>query len=219
MSRYLTRNRLVVLAASLLLVACQSIPEWDVAMIDNPVEDGYCPDLSGRFNYNHLGAKDTSEFDSILGNDLPRNLPTDRSTPSRSVYGAGPYYSSVIYNKIFKGKSAPYPGTILVTLTRLDQSGRKYHVRVDWDVEGLLGEYDSVFDGTWVCSRDNLFRSVRSTLHERPDPDELDPKDYRRIYVLPNGNIRIDRKHTFIARWDQNNFARYYESRVFAKVP
>ncbi len=186
-------------------------------MIDDPVEDGKCPDLTGRFNYNHLGAKDTSDFDSILANDLPDNLPTDR--PSHSVYGEEPYHSAVIYNKIHKGNFDPYPSTIIVTLTRSDQIGRKYHVRVDWDMEGLLGEYGVVFDETWICSGGNLFRSVKSTLHERPDPDEIDPRDYRRIYVLPNGNIRIDRKHIFILRWAPDHLSRYYESRVFAKIP
>jgi len=219
MSRYYSAKHFVVIAAALLLVACKSIPEWDKEMIDNPVEDGRCPDLSGRYNYDHIGARDTSEFDSILGNDLPRNLPTALSTPTHSVYGAGPYYSSVIYNKIFKGKTAPYSGTIAVTLTRLDQAGRKYQVRVNWDIEGLLGEYDSLFDDTWICSRGNLLRSAKTTIHERPDPDELDPKDYRRIYILPNGNIRIDRKHTFIYQKDPNEVFRYYESRVFAKIP
>lgn len=217
MNSYFTSKLLTMLVTASLLTACQTIPEWDKAMIDAPLEDGRCPDLSGRFNYSHLGAKDTSEFDSILGNDLPRNLPTDQ--PSSSVYGNGPYYSSTIYNKIFKGKSAPYLGVITVTLTHLDQVGRRYRVRVDWDIEGLLGEFDSAFDETWVCSGGNIFRSVKTTLHERPDPDEIDPRDYRRIYVLPNGNIRIDRKHTFIARWDTSHVAKYYESRVFARVP
>jgi hypothetical protein len=220
MNRYFTIKYFVALMAVLLLIACQTIPEWDKAMIDNPIEDGRCPDLTGRFNYEHLGAKDTSEFSSILDNDLPGNLPTDRPTPSRSVHGDGPYHSARIYNKIHKGKFDSYPSTITVTLTRSDQIGRKYHVRVDWDAEGMLGEYDSAFDETWVCSSGNLFRSAKSTLHEEPNPDEIDPKDYRRIYVLPNGNIRIDRKHTYICGWNPGScFARYYESRVFARVP
>lgn len=219
MNRYSISKYFVVLMTAMLLIACKSIPEWDKAMLDNPVEDGRCPDLTSRFNYDHLGAKDTDEFDSILRNNLPSNLPTGRPSLSHSVHGDGPYYSSVIYNKIFKGKSEAYPGTIIVTLTRSDQIGRKYHVRVDWDVEGLLGEYDSVFDETWVCSGGNLFRSAKSTLHERPNRDEIDPRDYRRIYVLPNGNIRIDRKHTYTAGWDPSYFARHYESRVFARVP
>lgn len=215
--QYLLSKYCLVIGAGMLLVACQAIPEWDKAMIDAPIEDGRCPDLSGRFNYNHLGAKDTSAFGGILSNQLPENLPTDR--PSLSVYGAAPYHSVTIYNKIYNGGFDPYPGTIIVTLTRKEQMGRRYHVRVDWDVEGLLGEFDSVFDETWVCSGGNLFRSVKATLHEMPAPDEIDSRDYRRIYVLPNGNIRIDRKHTFIARWDTSHVAKYYESRVFARIP
>ncbi len=217
MSKYVLNKSTLVLVAVLMLAACQTIPEWDKAMLDTPIEDGRCPDLSGRFNYEHLGAKDTGAFSSILSNQLPENLPTD--IPSQSVYGAAPYHSVTIYNKIHKGRFDPYPGKIIVTLTQADQIGRRYHVRVDWDIEGLLGEFDSAFDETWVCSGGNLFRSVKTTLHERPDPDEIDPKDYRRIYVLPNGNIRIDRKHTFIARWDTSHVAKYYESRVFARVP
>jgi hypothetical protein len=229
----------MTLAAVMLLVACQTIPEWDKEIIDNPVEDGRCPDLSGRFNYEHLGAKDTSEFNSILDNDLPGNLPADRPVPadykpgfikrgsefipilppSPGDFYPGHYASSAIYNKIHKGKFDPHPGTIIVSLTRLDQTWRKYHVRVDWDKEGLLGEYDIAFDQTWICSENKLLRSAKSTLPEWADPDEIDPRDYRRIYLLPNGNIRIDRKHTFIARWDKNHLARYYESRVFARVP
>jgi hypothetical protein len=219
MSRYLNLKLCIVLFAATLLVACKSIPEWDKEMIDRPVEDGKCPDLAGRFNYDHLGAKDTSEFDSILRNNLPSNLPSDR--PTQGVFSKGHYASAAIYNQIFKGKSAPYPGRIIVTLNRLDKIGRKYHVRVDWDLEGLLGEYDTVFDETWICSIGHLFRSTKSTLHEDASPREIDPKDYRRIYVLPNGNIRIDRKHTFIPQYlkDQNELFRYYESRVFAKIP
>lgn len=208
----------VMWALTMMLIGCETIPEWDKAMLDSPVEDGRCPDLTGRFNYEHLGAKDTSEFSSILSNDLPDNLPTDQPTPSRSVHGAGPYHSARIYNKIHKGKFDPYPGIITVTLTRSDQVGRKYHVRVDWDVEGTLGEYDSVFDETWVCSGGNLFRSMKSTLHEEPNPRAIDPRDYRRIYVLPNGNIRIDRKHVFIYAKNPSSVFRYYESRVFARV-
>ena len=217
MTPAIVSKHFIMLVAAMLLVACQTIPEWDKEMIDNPLEDGRCPDLSGRFNYDHLGAKDTSEFSSVLDNDLPGNLPTDR--PSNSVHGNGPYISARIYNKIHKGKSEPYPGTIIVTLTRTDQQGRMYHVRVDMDVEGLLGEFDSTFDETWACSGGNLFRSGKSTLHERPNRDEIDPRDYRRIYLLPNGNIRIDRKHTYIAGWNKSYFARNYESRVFAKIP
>lgn len=217
MNPSIVRKYFIVVIAAMLLVACQNIPEWDKAMIDNPVEDGRCPDLSGRFNYEHLGAKDTSEFSSLLDNDLPGNLPTDR--PSNSVHGNGPYISARIYNKVHKGKSKLSLGMIVATLKRTDLIGRKYHVRVDWDVEGLLGEFDSTFDETWVCSGGNLFRSAKSTLHELPNRDEIDPRDYRRIYLLPNGNIRIDRKHTYIAGWNKSYFARYYESRVFAKIP
>lgn len=217
MNRYFIRKHYPALVVVLLLVSCKTTPEWDKETIYNPVEDSRCPDLSGRFNYDHLGAKDTSEFSSILSNDLPDNLPTDR--PSQSVHGDGPYYSAVIYNKIHKGTFDPYPGTIIVTLKHSDASGRNYHVRVDWDLEGLLGEYNIAFDKTWICSSGKLLRLAKSTLHERPDPDEIDPRDYRRIYVLPNGNIRIDRKHTFIARWDTSHLARYYESRVFARIP
>jgi hypothetical protein len=239
MKRYFISKYSPVFLGALLLVACKTIPEWDKEMTDNPVEDGRCPDLSGRFNYDHLGAKDTSDFGSILSNDLPNNLPADRDAPAdykpgfikrgaalipipRPALGdffAGHYASPAIYNKIHKGKFDNYPGTIIVTLTRSDQTGRKYHVRVDWDIEGLLGEYDFKFDDLWICSKDKIVRTVKSTLGERPNPDEIDPKDYRRIYLLPNGNIRIDRKHTYIARWDQNHLARYYESRVFAKIP
>lgn len=216
----MTRKAFVSLLVSILLSACQTIPEWDKAMIDNPVEDGRCPDLSGRFNYEHLGTKETNAFDTILGNDLPEILPTDR--PSPSVYGGAPYYSARIYNKIYKGKSGPYLGIVVVTLSRTDQVGRKYHVRVDWDLEGLVGEYASVFDESWVCSGGNLLRTANSTLHEDSDPVEIDPKDYRRIYVLPNGNIRIDRKHTFNYMMNkmrnQTELFRYYESRVFARI-
>jgi hypothetical protein len=237
MSRYLTSKLLLVLLA-ISFSACQTIPEWDKTMIDNPVENGRCPDLSGRFNYEHLGANDTRGLDSILEDDLPDNLPADRVAsvdykpgfikrgvelipipfPAPGNFYAGYFASSAIFNKIHKGKIDAYPGTVIVTLLRTDITGRKYHVRVDWDVEGLLGEYDFKFDGLWVCSENKLIRSAKSTLYERPDPDEVDPMDYRRIYVLPNGNIRIDRKHTFVARWDMNNLARYYESRVFSRI-
>lgn len=64
MNRYFTIKYFVALMAALLPIACQTIPEWDKAMIDDPIEDGHCPDLTGRFNYDHLGEKDTSEFDS-----------------------------------------------------------------------------------------------------------------------------------------------------------
>lgn len=214
MKRNLNLNICLMLLVAMLLVACKSIPEWDKKMLDNPVEDGRCPDLSGRFNYEHLGANDTRGMDSILGDTLTSELPAYGSSP------ADYKESGAIYLKIYKGKYFDaYPGKVIVTLSRLDQSGRKYRVRVDWDLEGLLGEYDFKVNETWVCSRGNLFRSVKSTLHERPDPDEIDPKDYRRIYVLPNGNIRIDRKHTFIYMKNQNELFRYYESRVFAKIP
>ncbi len=217
MNPSIVRKYFIVVIAAMLLLACETIPEWDKAMIDNPVDDGRCPDLSGRFNYDHLGAKHTGEFDSILRNNLPGNLPGDQPVPGS--FDMGHYSSAAISNKIHKGKSAPYSGTIIATLTRTDQLGRKYHVRVDWDVEGLLGEFDSAFDETWVCSNGNLFRSAKSTLHEQPNRDEIAPRDYRRIYLLPNGNIRIDRKHTYIAGWNKSYFARYYESRVFAKIP
>ena len=214
MKRYFTSKHFVVFMAAILLIACQTIPKWDKEMLDNPVEDARCPNLSGRFNYEHLGAKDTRGLDSILGDYLLGELPADRVSPTD--YKA----SGAIYIKIYKGRFFDaYPGTVIVTLSRLDQIGRNYHVRVDWDVEGFLGEYDVAFDETWVCSGGNLFRSAKSTLHERPDPDEVDPRDYRRIYMLPNGNIRIDRKHTFILRWDPSHLSRYYESRVFAKIP
>lgn len=239
MNRYLLSKCCLVIGAVMLLVACQAIPEWDTAMIDAPIDDGRCPDLSGRFNYNHLGAKDTSDFGSILDNDLPSNLPADRAVradykpglmvrgtelipipfPSPGDFYPGHHGSSTIYNKIYQGKFNAYSGTIIVTLTHLDQTGRKYHVRADWDEKGLLGEYDFAFNDMWICSGGNLFRSVKTTLHERPNRDEIDPRDYRRIYVLPNGNIRIDRKHTFIARWDTSHVAKYYESRVFARIP
>lgn len=214
MNQYFIHNHYPALVTVLLLVSCQTIPEWDKESVDNPVEDGRCPDLSGRFNYEHLGANDTRGLDSILGDNLTSNLPTDRVVPAEFKA------SGAIYLKIYKGKYFDaYPGTILVTLTHSDQTGRIYHVRVDWDLEGLLGEYNIAFDKTWICSSSKLLRLARSTLHERPDPDEIDPRDYRRIYVLPNGNIRIDRKHTFIARWDTSHLARYYESRVFARIP
>jgi hypothetical protein len=136
MNRYITRKAFVSLLVSILLSACQTIPEWDKAMIDHPVEDGRCPDLSGRFNYEHLGANDTRlELGSILGDTLTSELPMARSTPADfKERGA-------IHMKIHKGRSLDaYPGRVIVTLTRLDQSGRKYHLRVDWDLEGLLGE-------------------------------------------------------------------------------
>lgn len=240
MKQYFTSKYPLALMTTMLLAACQTIPEWDNAMLDNPVEDGRCPNLSGRFNYAHLGVKDTREFDSILDDDLLGNLPADRAVPADfdpgyvvwngqtiripfpapGDFNAGHYASSAIFNKIHKGNpTEPYLGAVTVTLTRTDQIGRKYHARVDWDVEGLIGEYDFKFDNVWVCSGGNIFRSVKNTLHERPDPDEIDPRDYRRIYVLPNGNIRIDRKHTFIAGWNPSHFSKYYESRVFAKIP
>lgn len=213
MYRYFSGKH-VMLVAALLLAACQTIPEWDKETIDNPVEDGRCPDLSGRFNYEHLGANDTRGMDSILGDTLTSELPAYGS--SHVDYKA----SGAIYMKIYKGRYFDaYSGTVIVTLSRLDQSGRKYHVRVDWDIEGMLGEYDFKVNDLWVCSGNKFIRSVKSTLHERPDPDEVDPKDYRRIYVLPNGNIRIDRKHTFIYKRNPNELFRYYESRVFAKIP
>lgn len=241
MSRYLNLKLFLVLFVATLLVACKSIPEWDIAMIDSPVEDGKCPDLSGRFNYEHLGANDTRGMDSILRDYLLAELPADRvpdpadykpmflsrgaeriliPRPTPDDFYPGHYASGDIYLKIYKGRYfEAYRGTVIVTLNRLDRDGRKYHVRVDWDKEGLLGEYDFKFNDMWVCSGGNLFRSVKNTLHEWPDPDELNPRDYRRIYVLPNGNIRIDRKHTFIYRKNQNELFRYYESRVFAKIP
>jgi hypothetical protein len=204
----------MALAAVMLLAGCQSIPEWDKETIDNPIEDGHCPNLSGRFNYEHLGAKNTRGMDSILGDNLTSELPAD------PIDLANFKSSGAIYLNIYKGKFFDaYQGTVIVTLTRLDQSGRKYHVRVDWDKEGLLGEYGIAFDQTWICSDNKLLRLANSTLHERPNPDEIDPRDYRRIYVLPNGNIRIDRKHTYIYKRNQNHFVRYYESRVFARVP
>lgn len=203
----------IVWALAMMLFGCETIPEWDKAMLDSPVEDGRCPDLTGRFNYEHLGAKDTRGVDSILGDTLTSELPKDRATPSDFKE------SGAIYMKIYKGKYfAPYPGTVIVTLSRLDQAGRKYHVRVDWDLEGLLGEYDFKVNDTWVCSSGNLFRSVKATLHEEPNPRAIDPRDYRRIYVLPNGNIRIDRKHVFIYAKNPSSVFRYYESRVFARV-
>ena len=129
MDRYFIHKHYPALAMVLLLVSCQTIPEWDKETIDNPIEDGRCPDLSGRFNYEHLGAKDTSEFDSILGNDLPDNLPADRAVPADykpcsqrgaqlipipppapGDFDAGHYASAAIYNKIHKGKFDPYPG-------------------------------------------------------------------------------------------------------------
>ena len=190
MDRHLIRRDLTALATIMLLVACQTIPKWDKETIDNPIEDGRCPDLSGRFNYEHLGAKDTRGMDSILGENLTSELPANQI--DQTNYKA----PGAIYLKIYKGRFFDaYPGTVIVSLTRLDKIGRKYHVRVDWDKEGLLGEYDIAFDQTWICSGDKLIRSVKSTLHERPNPDEIDPRDYRRIYLLPNGNIRVDRRH------------------------
>ena len=223
---------------ALLLVSCKTIPEWDKEMVDNPVEDGRCPDLSGRFNYEHLKWKNIREWDPILANSLPDNLPGEGPTPKDYKPGflkrgselipipppapgdfyQGHYVAPSVYTKIFKGRFDTHPGTVIVTLTRLDKSGRKYHVRVDWDVEGLLGEYDFKFDNMWICSQNKLIRLAKSTLYELPDPDEVDPKDYRRIYVLPNGNIQIDRKHTFIYQPSPNEFFRYYVSLVFAKI-
>lgn len=239
MIRYFSIKYLVVLVIALLLAACQTIPEWDKEMLDNPVEDGRCPDISGRFNYEHIKWKNIREWDHILEENLPDNLPADRAAPADYKPGfikrgaelipipipapgdfyPGHYGSIAIYNKIHKGKIGAYPGTVIVTLTRLDQIGRKYHVRVDWNKEGLLGEYDFKFNDMWVCTGNKFVRTTKSTLYERPDPDEIDPKDYRRIYVLPNGNIQIDRKHTYIYRQDKNNFVRFYVSLVFARVP
>jgi hypothetical protein len=239
MKRHFSSKHSVALLAALLLVSCQTIPEWDKEIIDNPVEDGRCPDLSGQFNYEHLKWKNIREWDPILQDDLPDNLPADRAVPTDYKPGfvkrgaelipipfpalgdfyPGHYGSVTIYNKIHKGKIGAYSGTVIVTLTRLDQIGRKYHVRADWDKEGLLGEYDFKFNDMWVCSDNRFIRVAKSTLYERPDPDEIDPKDYRRIYVLPNGNIRIDRKHTYIYRPDKSHFARSYVSLVFAKSP
>ncbi|MEO9040351.1 MAG: hypothetical protein ABI265_10015 [Gallionella sp.] len=238
MSRYLTSKLLWVLLA-ISFSACQTIPEWDKEIPDNPVDDGRCPDISGRFNYEHLKWKNIREWDPILQDDLPDNLPADGATPANYKPGfikrgvelipipfsapgnfyPGHYGSVAIYNKIHKGKINAYSGMVTVTLTHSDQVGRKYHLRVDWDKERLLGEYDFKFDDMWVCSDNKFIRTAKSTLYERPDPDEINPKDYRRIHVLPNGNIRIDRKHTFIARWDRSHLARYYVSLVFAKVP
>lgn len=217
MSKHLIRKTIALMLLAILLSACETIPEWDKAMMDNPVEDGRCPDLSGRFNYEHLGANDTRlELGSILSDILTHNLPEDRTTSSDfDKRGA-------IYKKIYKERELdPYSGMVIVTLSRLDQAGRKYRVRVDWDLEGLLGEYDFNVNETWICSRGNLFRFSRTTLHEDASPREIDPKDYRRIYLLPNGNIRIDRKHTFIPQHmaKQGEMYRYYESRVFAKIP
>ena len=215
MSRHST-SKLSLALLAILLSACQTIPEWDKTMIDNPVEDGRCPDLSGRFNYEHLGANNTRGLDSILSDTLTNNLPDNNlATP-------GDFKELVAINmRIYKGRYLDaYPGAVIVTLTRLDQMGRKYHVRVDWDLEGLLGEYDLKIGNGWICSGDTLYRFARSTLHEDSSPRELDPKDYRRIYLLPNGNIRIDRKHTFIPQYlkDQNELFKYYESRVFARI-
>ncbi len=215
MDRHLIRRDLTALATIMLLVACQTIPKWDKETIDNPIEDGRCPDLSGRFNYEHLGAKDTRGMDSILGENLTSELPANQI--DRRTYKATTEPSTSKYIRV--DSSMPIQGTVIVSLTRLDKIGRKYHVRVDWDKEGLLGEYDIAFDQTWICSGDKLIRSVKSTLHERPNPDEIDPRDYRRIYLLPNGNIRVDRKHNYIYMRNQNHFVRYYESRVFARVP
>ena len=236
MNRYFIRKYYPTLVAVLLLGACQIVPEWDKEIIDNPIEDGRCPDISGRFNYEYpeanLGIRDPSKRSRLLEDDLPDNLPADHvvptdfkpgitksgsgqisSSPPAPGFYAGHYASSAIFNKIFMDRLAQKkmyspPGEIIVTLTRLDQLGRKYHVRVDREVEGLQGEYDFKFDDTWICSSNKFIRSVKSTRYERPDPDEVDAKDYRRIYVLPNGNIQIERKHTDL-----------YQSRMFAKIP
>jgi hypothetical protein len=129
MSKYVLNKSTLALVVVLMLAACQTIPEWDQAMLDAPIEDGRCPDLSGRFNYNHLGAKDTSDFGSILDNDLPSNLPADRAVPADYKpgclgYGAvcipipfpspdefypGHHGSSTIYNKIYQGKFMSRP--------------------------------------------------------------------------------------------------------------
>jgi hypothetical protein len=242
MKRHFSTKHFVVLAAVLLLAACQTIPAWDKEVLDKPVEDGRCPDLSGRYDYEHIKWKSIREWDHILQDDLPGNLPADRAAspdsrrgfvkrgaelipippPSPDDFYPGHYGSIVIYNKIHKGKVGAYPGKVTVTLSRLDQIGRKYHIRVDWDREGLLGEYDFKFNDTWVCTANKFVRTAKSTLYERPDPDEIDPNDYRRIYVLPNGSLRIDRKHTFIymptkAR-NKTDLFRFYESAVFAKI-
>jgi len=241
MNRYFIKKYYLAFCIVLLLAGCKTIPEWDKDTINKPVEDGRCPDLSGRFNYEHLGANDTRGKDSILGDYLLGELPADRVAnpvdfkpmfikrgtkripippPAPDDFYPGHYASGAIYMKIYKGKNFDtYPGTVIVTLSRIDQTGRKYHVRVDWDLEGLLGEYNFKFDDMWVCSRGKLIRLAKSTLHERPDPDEIYPRDYRRIYVLPNGNIRIDRKHTFTYKKNPNELFKYYESRVFAKIP
>jgi hypothetical protein len=216
MNSHFASKTYLVLIAAMALVACQSIPEWDKVMAEAPMEDGRCPDLSGRYNYEHLGANDTRAEQALLGDTLTSELPIDRSSPT--AFKA----SGAIYVKIYKGKYFdPYPGKVIVTLSRLDKIGREYHVRVDWDLEGLLGEYDFRVHDAWVCSGGNLFRFARTTLHEDASPREADSKDYRRIYLLPNGNIRIDRKHTFIPKYleKQGEVFRYFESRVFARVP
>lgn len=241
MNSHMVNKFFLALIAVTALVACQSIPEWDKETTDDPVEDGRCPDISGRYNYEHIKWKNIRDWDPILEDDLPGNLPADRAAPALADYKPGcivrgtqcipipypspddfypgHYFSSDIYNKIHKGKIGAYPGTVIVVLSRLDQTARNYHVRVDWDKEGLLGEYDFKFNDMWVCTSNKFVRTANTTLYERPDPDEIDPKDYRRIYVLSNGNIQIDRKHTFIAQWDKNHMVRYYVSLVFEKIP
>jgi len=238
MKRYCSGKYSVALLVCLLLAACHTIPEWDKEIIDNPVEDGRCPDISGQFTYYHIKWTGGVELYSILNEDLPNNLPADRAAPADYKPGflkrgtelipipfpapndfyPGHYGATTIYGKIHKGIT-PYQGTFTVMLSRLDQSGRKYHVRVDWDKQGLLGEYDFKFNDMWVCSGNKFIRVAKSTLYEDYAPEEVDPRDYRRIYVLPNGNIQIDRKHTYIYRPDKNNFVRYYVSLVFAKIP
>jgi hypothetical protein len=235
MNRYFISKYFAVLLLGL-LGACQTIPEWGKDIAANPVENGRCPDISGRFNYEYpeanLGIRDPSERSRLLEDDLPDNLPADHVVPTDFKPGitnsgseqisnpppapgfyAGHYGSSAIFNKIFMNRLAQKrmyspPGEIVVTLTRLDQLGRKYHVRVDRETEGLLGEYDFKFDDTWVCSGNKFVRSVKSSLYERPDRDEAASNDYRRVYVLQNGNIQIERKHTDL-----------YQSRTFAKIP
>jgi hypothetical protein len=216
MNTKMVNKVLFVLIAATAMVACQSIPEWDKEMAEAPVEDGRCPDFSGRYNYEHLGANDTRAEPALLGDTLTSELPIDRLSPT--AFKA----SGAIHVKIYKGKYFdPYPGKVIVTLAKLDREGRKYHVRVDWDLEGMLGEYDLKVHDAWICSGGSLFKVARTTLHEDASPREINPKDYRRIYLLPNGNIRIDRKHTFIPKYleKQGEIFRYFESRVFARVP
>ena len=82
MNQYFTNKYYLVFAGALLLVACKTIPEWDKEIPDNPVDDGRCPDISGRFNYEHLMWKNIREWDPILQDDLPDNLPADRAVPA-----------------------------------------------------------------------------------------------------------------------------------------